>query len=44
MIGNFWAIRPLTTEMIEFAAGDVIVLVPDIYRIQKEYVYHMYFI
>ena len=37
-IGNFWALRPLTSEMIEFAAADVMVLIPDIYRLQKEYV------
>lgn len=38
MVGNFWAMRPLTPDMIEFAAGDVIVLIPDVYRHQKEYI------
>lgn len=36
--GNFWALRPLTHDMVEFAAGDVFVLIPDVYRIQSEYI------
>lgn len=44
MIGNFWATRPLTADMVEFAASDVIMLIPDVYRQQSEYVYtsHVY--
>ncbi|KAL4229085.1 hypothetical protein ACF0H5_012124 [Mactra antiquata] len=38
MMGNFWALRPLTPEMIEFAAGDVIVLIPNVYRHQSDYI------
>jgi len=36
MIGNFWATRPMTPDMIEYAACDVIVLLPDVYRYQSE--------
>ncbi|KAK3597223.1 hypothetical protein CHS0354_004975 [Potamilus streckersoni] len=36
-LGNFWGQRPMTSEMVEFAAGDVLVLIPDVYRNQAEY-------
>ncbi|WAR04251.1 hypothetical protein MAR_019620 [Mya arenaria] len=38
MVGNFWAMRPLTPDMVEFAACDVIVLIPDVYRRQSDYI------
>ncbi|KAH3699940.1 uncharacterized protein LOC127860156 [Dreissena polymorpha] len=38
MVGNFWAMRPLTPDMVEFAACDVIVLIPEVYRHQMEYI------
>lgn len=37
-IGNFWALRPLTSDMVEFAIADVIVLIPDVYRHQLDYI------
>lgn len=29
---DFWAVRPLTDEMLDFAIDDVLCLVPVIYR------------
>lgn len=35
--GRFWAVRPLTDEMIAYAAGDVTALIPDVYQTLKTY-------
>ena len=35
---RFWARRPLTIDMICYAAADVISLVPNIYEAMKRYV------
>lgn len=35
-IGDYWAQRPLTDEMIEYAAGDVMAIIPDVFRNQQE--------
>ncbi|KAK7093949.1 ribonuclease D-like [Littorina saxatilis] len=34
--GEYWAKRPLTQEMIEYAANDVIALIPEVYLAQKK--------
>lgn len=33
--GEYWAKRPLTAEMIEYASNDVLVLIPEVYTEQK---------
>lgn len=35
-IGDFWSQRPLTCEMLEFAADDVMSFIPEVYRRQSE--------
>ncbi|XP_076111576.1 uncharacterized protein LOC143079833 [Mytilus galloprovincialis] len=35
--GCFWANRPLTQEMIDYASGDVTALIPEVYETQKKY-------
>ncbi|KAL3859216.1 hypothetical protein ACJMK2_009445 [Sinanodonta woodiana] len=34
---DYWAKRPLTQEMIEYASGDVTALIPDVFEKQKKY-------
>ncbi|KAL3859215.1 hypothetical protein ACJMK2_009444 [Sinanodonta woodiana] len=34
---NYWAKRPLTQEMIDYASGDVTALIPDVFEKQKRY-------
>ncbi|KAL3858966.1 hypothetical protein ACJMK2_009211 [Sinanodonta woodiana] len=34
---DYWAKRPLTKEMIDYASGDVTALIPEVYEKQKEY-------
>ncbi|XP_053384886.1 uncharacterized protein LOC123537646 [Mercenaria mercenaria] len=33
--GNYWAKRPMTKEMIDYASGDVTALIPEVYETQK---------
>ena len=33
---EYWAKRPLTQEMIKYAANDVIAIVPEVYMAQKQ--------
>lgn len=33
--GDLWAKRPMTEDMILYAAGDVIAIVPEVYENQK---------
>ena len=35
---RFWARRPLTADMVVYAAADVLALVPNIYLAMKRYV------
>ncbi|XP_045175352.1 uncharacterized protein LOC123536318 [Mercenaria mercenaria] len=35
--GNFWAKRPLSQEMIDYASGDVAALLPEVYDNQNRY-------
>jgi ribonuclease D len=35
--GDLWAKRPMTKEMILYAAGDVTAIVPEVYENQKKY-------
>ncbi|XP_062571052.1 uncharacterized protein LOC134233073 [Saccostrea cucullata] len=35
--GGFWSQRPMTEEMIMYAAGDVTSLIPEVYENQREY-------
>ncbi|XP_048778899.1 uncharacterized protein LOC125682402 isoform X2 [Ostrea edulis] len=37
MTGDLWAKRPMTEEMIQYAAGDVTAIVPEVYENQKKY-------
>lgn len=37
-VGNFWAIRPMTDEMIGYASCDVTVLIPEVHDTQKKYI------
>ncbi|KAK3609998.1 hypothetical protein CHS0354_032343 [Potamilus streckersoni] len=34
---DYWAKRPLTQEMIDYASGDVTALIPDVFEKQKRY-------
>ncbi|KAK3580324.1 hypothetical protein CHS0354_003558 [Potamilus streckersoni] len=34
---DYWAKRPLTQEMIDYASGDVTALIPEVYEKQKRY-------
>lgn len=36
--GNYWAKRPMTQTMIDYASGDVTSLIPEVYETQKEYI------
>lgn len=36
-IGDYWSQRPLTCEMLEFAADDVMSFIPEVYRRQSEF-------
>lgn len=36
-VGNFWARRPMTEEMIQYASSDVTALIPEVYENQKKY-------
>jgi ribonuclease D len=33
--GEYWARRPLTQEMVDYAVHDVIALVPEVYQAQR---------
>lgn len=35
-IGDYWSHRPLTSEMLELAADDVMSFIPEVYRRQSE--------
>ncbi|XP_045175062.2 uncharacterized protein LOC123536181 [Mercenaria mercenaria] len=35
--GNYWAKRPMTKEMIDYASGDVTALIPEVYETQNRY-------
>lgn len=37
-IGDFWGQRPLSEEMMEYAAGDAMAIIPDVYRNQMDYI------
>nr|XP_022324532.1 serine/threonine-protein phosphatase 2A 65 kDa regulatory subunit A alpha isoform-like [Crassostrea virginica] len=36
-IGDYWSHRPLTSEMLELAADDVMSFIPEVYRRQSEF-------
>ncbi|KAK3086216.1 hypothetical protein FSP39_015357 [Pinctada imbricata] len=36
-LGDYWGQRPLTNEMVEFAADDAMAIIPEVYRRQYEY-------
>ncbi|KAL4225464.1 piRNA metabolic process [Mactra antiquata] len=38
LVGNFWAKRPMTADMIKYASSDVTALIPDVYSTQKRYI------
>lgn len=39
---KFWARRPLSRDMILYAAADVVALVPHIHNVMRKYVFFMY--
>ncbi|XP_053384106.1 uncharacterized protein LOC123535732 isoform X2 [Mercenaria mercenaria] len=38
LAGNFWAKRPMTKEMLDYASADVTALIPEVYETQNRYI------